>query len=178
MRWMVIHDLFRFQFVKLLRGNKLKAGGWNALGPGSVFTLAGSLEVGYRTSFGRLVYVHVLGSVKLGSHCFINDCVRIVCHEHIEMGDNVLIASGVSIYDHDHSSELRSGSLVFEGYTTAPIRIGSNVWIGDKAILLKGVSIGDNTIIGAGSVVTSNIPANCVAAGNPCRKIREINELP
>ncbi|MCC6752580.1 MAG: acyltransferase [Saprospiraceae bacterium] len=177
MRWKLVIDMFRFQFIKRFTGQKLRSGGWNALGAGSVFRLAGTLEIGYRSSFGRMAYVHVLGSLKIGSHCFINDSVRMVCHDRIELGDNVLIASGVSMYDHDHKSELRAGKLVFEGYTTAPIQIGSNVWIGDKAILLKGVTIGDNTIIGAGSVVTSNIPANCVAAGNPCRKIREINEM-
>ena len=61
-----------------------------------------------------------------------------------------------------------------EGYT--PSRIGNNVWIGGGSIILPGITIGDNTTIGAGSVVTKSIPDNCVAAGNPCRIIRKIEE--
>ena len=59
---------------------------------------------------------------------------------------------------------------------TKPIKIGNNVWIGGNVIVLPGVNIGDNVVIGAGSVVTKDIPANCVAVGNPCRVIRKINE--
>ena len=57
-----------------------------------------------------------------------------------------------------------------------PITVGNNVWIGAQVCVLPGVTIGDNTVIGAGSVVTKNIPANVLAAGNPCRVIREITE--
>ena len=59
---------------------------------------------------------------------------------------------------------------------TAPVIIGNNVWIGGNVNVLPGVTIGDNVVIGAGSVVTKDIPANCVAVGNPCRVIRKINE--
>lgn len=57
-----------------------------------------------------------------------------------------------------------------------PIRVGNNVWIGAQVCVLPGVTIGDNTVIGAGSVVNRDIPANVIAAGNPCRVIREITE--
>jgi galactoside O-acetyltransferase len=57
-----------------------------------------------------------------------------------------------------------------------PIRIGNNVWLGAHTVVLPGVTIGENSVIGAGSVVTKDIPANVVAVGNPCRVLREINE--
>lgn len=57
-----------------------------------------------------------------------------------------------------------------------PVHIGKNCWIGAGAVIMPGVTIGDNTVIGAGSIVTKDIPANVVAAGNPCRIMREINE--
>lgn len=57
---------------------------------------------------------------------------------------------------------------------TAPVTLGNNVWIGGGSIILPGVTIGDNTTIGAGSVVTKDIPANCLAVGNPCRVVRQL----
>ena len=68
-------------------------------------------------------------------------------------------------------------SLRLEAYQyNMPIKIGKNCWLGAGVIVLPGVSIGDNTVIGAGSVVTKNIPANVVAVGNPCRVMRKIND--
>ena len=83
------------------------------------------------------------------------------------LGDSVTMASGVAVLDHDHNSKFSEGKRVFDGYITAPIRIGSNVWIGEGVVILKGVTIGDNVIVGAGSVVTKDLPKNVVAAGVP-----------
>ena len=75
----------------------------------------------------------------------------------------------------EYYKRLPGNSQFWKSYT-APVTIGNNVWIGGGAILLPGVIIGDNTTIGAGSVVTKSIPDNCIAAGNPCRVIRKIED--
>jgi acetyltransferase-like isoleucine patch superfamily enzyme len=93
----------------------------------------------------------------------------------IFIGDNVLIGSGCLITDSDahplHDSERSDPKKI----GTHPIHIGNNVFIGARATILKGVTLGEGCVIGAGSVVTTSIPPRCVAAGNPAKVIREIN---
>ena len=107
--------------------------------------------------------------------------------EKIHIGNNVLIGGDCILLDTDaHNLNFRiraSGRLNETGinndYATAnsaPIHIGDNVLIGTRCIILKGVSIGNKTIIGSGSVVTKSIPDNCIAAGNPCRIIKKLEE--
>ena len=92
----------------------------------------------------------------------------------VKIGDNCLLAPNVSIYTagHPFDPEIRS-----RGYEYGiSVTIGDNVWIGGNSVICPGVRIGDNVVIGAGSVVTKDIPGNVLAAGNPCRVIREITE--
>ncbi|PLK44031.1 DapH/DapD/GlmU-related protein [Emticicia sp. TH156] len=102
----------------------------------------------------------------------------IICHEQITIEDNVNIGVGVHVFDTDFHSlnhEFRRDSkLDRENKKTKPILIKNDVFIGAHSIILKGVTIGENSVIGAGSVVTKSIPANVIAAGNPCRVIREL----
>ncbi|MDO4338320.1 MAG: sugar O-acetyltransferase [Eubacteriales bacterium] len=92
----------------------------------------------------------------------------------VEIGDNVLFAPNVSIYTAGHPLHYETRNTGYE--YGIPVKIGNNVWVGGNTVITPGVTIGDNTVIGAGSVVTKDIPANVVAAGNPCRVIREITE--
>lgn len=86
----------------------------------------------------------------------------------VKIGNNVKCGANTLITDTDaHNDDPRSGK-------NAPITIADNVWLGTNVIVLKGVSIGENTLIGAGSVVSKSIPANVIAAGNPCRVIRNL----
>lgn len=112
-------------------------------------------------------------NISAGNGLFMNyGCVILDCNT-VEIGDNVLCAPYVQIYTAYHPVEpdirLTGRELA------APIKIGNNVWIGGNAIICPGVTIGDNTTIGAGSVVVKDIPANVVAAGNPCRIIRHLS---
>ena len=92
----------------------------------------------------------------------------------VKIGDNVLIAPNVSIYaaGHPFDTEERIQGLEY----AFPVTIGDNVWIGGSTTIIGGVTIGKNTVIGAGSVVLRDISEGVLAAGNPCRVIRQITE--
>ncbi len=115
---------------------------------------------GRHTHFGRQVYANFNLTLVDDTHIYIGDCVMI--------GPNVTIATA----GHPIEPELRRQAAQFN----VPVHIGHNVWIGAHSVVLPGVTIGDNSVIGAGSVVTRDIPANVVAVGNPCRVLREIGE--
>lgn len=113
-------------------------------------------------------------NIEIGENFFMNmDCV-ILDGAKVKFGDNVFVAPQCGFYTAGHpiDVERRINGLEY----ALPITVGNNVWIGAHVCVLPGVSIGDNTVIGAGSVVTKNIPANVLAYGNPCKVIREITE--
>jgi acetyltransferase-like isoleucine patch superfamily enzyme len=111
------------------------------------------------------------GSIHIGNYCMICPGVRIGSAEQIRIGDNCMIASNSYIADsdwHDIYNRIEMGK-------TAPVDIADNVWVGEGAIVCKGVSIGKNSIIGAGAVVVSDIPPNCISAGNPARIVKHLD---
>ena len=112
--------------------------------------------------------------VHLGSNVYANFNLTLVDDTHIYIGDCTMLAPNVVLATAGHPilPELREQAYQYN----FPVHIGKNCWLGAGVIVLPGVSIGDNTVIGAGSVVTKDIPANVVAVGNPCRVIREIGE--
>lgn len=112
--------------------------------------------------------------VHLGHHVYINFNLTLVDDTHIYIGDYTKLGPNVTITTAGHpiNPELREGLYQYN----VPVHIGRNCWIGAGAIILPGITIGDNSVIGAGSVVTKDIPANVVAVGNPCRELREIND--
>lgn len=118
-------------------------------------------------------------NIFLGNNVEINmNCVFLDCNR-IAIGDNSGIGPGVHIYTVDHpiqaSERVVSGNesdFPFWKSVAKAVNIGKNVWIGGGSIILSGVNIGDNTTIGAGSVVTKDIPANCLAFGNPCQIVK------
>lgn len=113
-------------------------------------------------------------NIEIGENFFMNmDCV-ILDGAKVKFGDNVFVAPHCGFYTAGHplDVERRISGLEY----ALPITVGNNVWISAHVCVLPGVSIGDNTVIGAGSVVTKNIPANVLAYGNPCKIIREITE--
>lgn len=115
---------------------------------------------GHHVHFGKNVYANFNLTLVDDTHIYVGDCTMIA--------PNVVIATA----GHPILPELRE-----KGYQyNAPVHIGRNCWIGAGALIMPGVTIGDNTVVGAGSVVTRDLPANVVAVGNPCRVMREINE--
>ena len=117
-----------------------------------------------------------------GNNVQINDYVHINAVKQVKIGDNVLIASKVFITDLEHGSYSGDENDSFpetivkdRPLSSKPVNIKDNVWIGELVSILPGVTIGENSIIGANSVVTKNIPANCIAVGNPAKVIKQFN---
>lgn len=113
-------------------------------------------------------------NIEIGENFYANYNLVILDCAKVTIGDNVLIGPNVGIYTAGHPLhfELRKEEWEF----ASPITIEDNVWIGGNVVLNPGVTIGRNSVVGSGSVVTKDIPANVVAAGNPCRVIREITD--
>ena len=111
-------------------------------------------------------------NIYVGENFYMNHNCIILDGAKVEFGDNVFIAPNCGFYTAGHplEVELRNKGLEY----AKPIKVGNNVWIGGNVIVLPGVIIGDNVTIGAGSVVTKDIPSNVVAVGNPCKPIKEI----
>jgi acetyltransferase-like isoleucine patch superfamily enzyme len=125
-----------------------------------------TIEQAFRCDYGY--------NIEIGNNFFANynllilDCAKVI------IGDNVLIGPNVSIYTAGHPVHFETRNLGFE--YAFPITIGDNVWIGGNVVINPGVTIGKNSVIGSGSVVTKDIPADVVAVGNPCRVIKVISD--
>jgi len=121
--------------------------------------------------FERPFFCDYGSNIYVGSKSFVNTNSVFLDSAPITIGDRANIASGVQLLAADHPREV---ALRAQGVETAkPVTVGDDVWIGAGAILCPGTSVGDGSIVGAGSVVTTDVPAGVVAAGNPCRVIRE-----
>ena len=135
------------------------------------------LDIDFHCEYGKHIFV--------GNKVVINMNCTFVDNNIIEIGNNVLIASNVQLYTATHSTKVHERIMNDEEIKTGicktyalPIKICDGAWIGGGSIVLPGVTIGKNSVIGAGSVVTRSIPDNCVAVGNPCRVIKYIdNEI-
>ena len=145
-----------------------------------------SKQIGNNTNVWQ--FCVVLPDAVIGENC--NICAHVLIENDVQIGNNVTIKSGVQVWDgvriednvfigpncafytpeHPLDAETRNKGLEY----AYPIKVGSNVWFGGNVVVLGGVTIGDNTVIGAGSVVTKDIPSNVVAAGNPCKVIKQI----
>ncbi|MEQ9308798.1 MAG: sugar O-acetyltransferase [Balneolaceae bacterium] len=118
-------------------------------------------DYGYNIEIGNKFYAN--------TNLTILDCAKVVIGNHVFIGPNV------GIYAVSHPIHYEHRNKYFE--IAHPITIGDNVWIGGSVVINPGITIGNNSVIGSGSVVTKNIPENVVAAGNPCKVIREITEM-
>ena len=122
------------------------------------------------------VYVEPGATLTIGNNVGMSS-TRLWIHESAKIGNNVKIGGCVLITDTDaHPMDYMARRSSNEGTKSAPVVIEDDVWIGAHCIILKGVTIGARSVIGAGSVVTKSIPADCVAAGNPCRVIKSLNQ--
>ena len=113
-------------------------------------------------------------NIEIGENFYSNYNLVILDCAKVRIGDNVLIGPIVSIYTAGHPLhyELRNQEYEY----AFPVRIGNNVWIGGNVVINPGISIGDNSVIGSGSVLTKDIPDNVIAMGNPCKVMRKITD--
>lgn len=125
-----------------------------------------------KASFGQDVDIRnnfnlVLGknaNLLLEDKIFLNNACSINCLDAIFIGENTLFGENVKLYDHNHRYD--ASQVYHKEFITAPIKIGKNCWLGTNVIVLKGVTIGDNVIIGAGCVIHKDIPANSIIVNN------------
>lgn len=124
------------------------------------------IELDFRCEFGK--------NITIGDNVYINfGCIILDCSE-VTIGSNTLLGPNIGLYAANHSTD--ATERINGGCYGKPIHIGNNVWLGGDVKVLQGVTIEDNTIIGAGSIVTKDIPTNVIAVGNPCKVIRKITE--
>ena len=188
----ILHQLKQFAFVKLrilkyqwltecenIIGKPIKNQPLLLNGKGKiVFGL--NCKFGYKDSAGfysSYTYIEARNPkavVVFGNNNYFNNNCTIEAFDSIEFGNDVLVGVNCSFLDND-GHNLAIEKRKSEIPNSAPIRIGNNVFIGDNVTVLKGVSIGDNSVIGSGSIVTKSIPSNSIAAGNPAKVIRELN---
>lgn len=113
-------------------------------------------------------------NLKIGSNCYFGNRVSFLVGDEIKIGDYVLVADDVSFVSENHGMNPESDiPYMNQILSTAPINIEDGCWIGEKAIIMPGVSVGKQAVIGAGSIVTKDIPAYSVAVGNPARVIKQ-----
>lgn len=124
------------------------------------------IEPDFRCEFGK--------NITIGDNVYINfGCIILDCSE-VTIGSHTLLGPNIGLYAANHSTD--ATERINGGCYGKPIHIGNNVWLGGDVKVLQGVTIEDNTIIGAGSIVTKDIPDNVIAVGNPCKVIRKITE--
>ena len=126
-----------------------------------------NIEGDFNVGAGTDIRIFKNAELTIGSG-YLNADDQIICEEKITIGKDVAIAREVIIRDTD-SHDILDGHHT----KTKPVTIGNHVWIGTRAIIMKGVTIGDGAIIAAGAIVTKDVPANCIAAGIPAKVIRE-----
>lgn len=131
-------------------------------------------NIGENTLIVPPLYYDHADKTSIGYHCFINTDFMTIGDESITIGNHVYIGPRVSIYTAAHPIDALVRNKDLE--IALPVTIKDNVWIGGNVVINPGVTIGNNVVIGSGSVVTKDIEDKVVAAGNPCKAIRTINE--
>lgn len=151
------------------------------------------ITIGEHTGFGDGIYLtawdtfecivdgkstnqHFIPDLSIGSGCNFGAFNHITCTNRIQIGDRILTGKWVTITDNSHGTtekeNLQLDPMKRPICSKGPVIIGNDVWIGDKATILAGVTIGDGAVIAANAVVTKDVPAYCVAAGNPAKIIK------
>lgn len=169
--------LKRSGYVSLRKNNSnhsFKLGNYNNINfhPTSKVILGRNLDLRNYIS----ILVNKNAELQLGDNFFMNNYCSINCLYSIEIGENVLFGEGVKIYDHNHEYHFANDILNVERkkFTTAAVKIGKNSWLGSNVTVLKGVTIGENSIVGAGCVVHKDIPPNSVIVNQ--QEIKFINK--
>jgi acetyltransferase-like isoleucine patch superfamily enzyme len=185
-RFMRRHRMLSFKYgrliVRLLRrkfltpyGRRLKLDGIAFIGPRVVLQIGndGRVELGRWSWLGHGTKVRCHeGVVSIGAKTVLGQECTISAYQHVSIGRECVIADRVMLIDFDHGMVEVDRPIREQGIYKRDVRVGNNVWIGYAACILRGVSVGDNAVIGTGAVVTKDVPANAVVGGIPARIIR------
>jgi acetyltransferase-like isoleucine patch superfamily enzyme len=135
----------------------------------------GSIRVGRRLQLREGCEVWALGGdIAIGDNVFFNRFCAVIARGGIEIGRDCLFGSNVGIYDHEHAFDDATRPIYQQHHRVQPVSIGSDVWVGSNVMITAGVRIGDRVVIGANSVVTSDLEGGAVYAGNPARLVRRL----
>jgi acetyltransferase-like isoleucine patch superfamily enzyme len=135
----------------------------------------GRLEVGEHTLFEPGVWITAPGDarVRIGSGTFLNLNVMVAAHQLVEIGDHCMFANGCFVTDANHRYDDLDRPITWQGFTSkGPTRVADNVWCGAHVVITSGVHIGERCVIGANSVVTTDLPPFSIAAGVPAKVLR------
>lgn len=167
--------------VSILRARGFKIKYTVSIDKGAVFFQSQrnsiNVEDGVRIGSGVRIKSGFDGKITIGKNVLIDDFSYISAHKNISIGEETMIAASSYVVDFNHKYPLtlsKKNLFLDKGYESKTVEIGKYVWIGASVVVLPGVKIGDNAVIGAGSVVTKDVPANSVAVGNPARVIKKI----
>lgn len=121
-----------------------------------------SLIIGKKVSWRKsITFMIQRGAVvKVGSNCFFNNNCSVNANKEVLIGDNTMFGENVKIYDHNHHFNKSNTCISDQGFSNGTVQIGNNCWIGSNVIILKDTRIGDNVIVGAGTVIKGDIPSN------------------
>jgi acetyltransferase-like isoleucine patch superfamily enzyme len=184
LRFMRRHRMLTFKYgrllVRMLRrklwlGRRLKLDGIAFIGPRVVLEVGKDAQIALgRWSWvghGTKIRCHE-GEVEIGAKTVMGQECTISAFQHVKIGRECVIADRVMFIDFDHGVVEVERPIRLQGIYKRDVNVGNNVWIGYGACILRGVTVGDNAIIGTNSVVTKDVPANAVVAGLPARVIR------
>lgn len=135
-------------------------------------------SVGKRTTFRRFfnVYLEKGASISIGKKCFFNHGCSINALKEVTIGDECIFGENVKIYDHNHRFSEKDLSIKEQGFSIGEVCIGNRCWFGSNVVVLKDVHIGDNCIIGAGSIISCDIPRDSIVTMDRVLSIKEIVE--
>lgn len=170
----LVYSNIKFFFIKLFHFKKFHYSLFSICSPFSeVEVRKGQLFLSRKLKMRSNTHIRVRENAKLtiGKNFSMNYGCMLVSHEFITIGDDVILGPNVLIYDHDHDF---SYSIKENKFTTSPIKIGSNVWIGANSIILKGSEIGNNVVIGASCVVKGKIDDESIIVQD--RKVTNLNK--
>lgn len=164
----LIDSLKRKSILSTLANNKnVSIGKAFKIGTNNQFTIYNQIKkllIGNQVSFRNFTHILVATNAELQiqDHVFFNNNCSVNCMEKIIIGEKTMFGENVKLYDHNHKIEVENGqkTVKIQDFTTAPIYIGKNCWLGSNVTILKGVTIGDNSIIGAGCVIFKDVPPN------------------
>lgn len=172
---LVLHLLLRKAWLR----SRLKLDGLAFVGPGVVLQVkpGARIELGRWSWLGHGTKIRCHeGSVSIGAKTVLGQECTISAYKHVSIGRECVIADRVMFIDFDHGVVDVERPIRLQGIYTRDVNVGNNVWIGYGACILRGVTVGDNAVIGTNSVVTKDVPANAVVGGVPARLIRYRDE--